>query len=84
MVDYVKLHLKAGKGGNGAASFQRLRCRPYGPPDGGDGGDGGSAYLVVSKDLTNLVPYRYKKNFEAENGLRGGKNQKRQERRGFF
>ena len=77
MVDYVKLHLNAGKGGNGAASFQRLRGRPYGPPDGGDGGEGGSVYLIVSKDLATLVPYRYKKNFEAENGLRGGKNHKK-------
>ena len=76
MVDYVKLHIKAGKGGNGAASFQRLRGRPYGPPDGGDGGEGGNVYLIANKDLTTLVPYRYKKNFEAEDGLRGGKNQR--------
>ncbi|HEX7456122.1 MAG TPA: GTPase ObgE [Candidatus Nanoarchaeia archaeon] len=77
MVDYVKIKAKAGRGGDGAVSFQRLRGRPYGPADGGDGGDGGSIYLVVSKDLTTLIPYRYKKNFEAENGLRGGKNHKK-------
>ena len=50
MVDYVKLKLKAGKGGEGAVSFQRLRGRPYGPVDGGDGGDGGDVYLQVVKD----------------------------------
>jgi len=76
MVDYVKIRAKAGKGGDGAVSFQHLRGQPYGPPDGGDGGEGGSAYLRVSKDLTTLVPYRYKKNFQAEDGLRGGKNHK--------
>jgi GTP-binding protein len=77
MIDYVKIHIKAGKGGDGAASFQRLRGRPYGPPDGGDGGEGGNVYLVVSRDLTTLIPYRYKKNFEAKDGLRGGKNHKK-------
>ncbi|OGY27710.1 MAG: hypothetical protein A2Z42_05005 [Candidatus Woykebacteria bacterium RBG_19FT_COMBO_43_10] len=76
MVDYVKLKLKAGRGGDGAVSFQHLRGQPYGPPDGGDGGDGGDVYLIVTKDLTTLLPYRYKKQFEAEDGTRGGKNNK--------
>lgn len=76
MIDYVKINLKSGKGGNGAVSFQRLRTRSYGRPDGGDGGDGGDLYLQVVKDLTTLLPYRYKKNFEAEEGIRGGKNKK--------
>ncbi len=76
MIDYVRIKLKAGKGGDGAVSFQHLRGQPYGPPDGGDGGDGGDVYLVVTKDLTTLLPYRYKKQFEAEDGTRGGKNHK--------
>jgi GTP-binding protein len=80
MIDYVRLNIKAGKGGDGAVSFQRLRGRPYGPPDGGDGGEGGDVYLVVSKDLTTLVPYRYKKNFKAEGGARGGKNHRKGKR----
>lgn len=77
MIDYVKILVNAGRGGDGAISFQTLRNKPYGPPAGGDGGDGGNVYLRVSKDLTTLVPYRYKKNFQAENGLRGGKNHKK-------
>ncbi len=80
MIDYVKLNLKAGNGGNGAVSFQRLRTRSFGRPDGGDGGDGGDLYLQVVKDLTTLLPYRYKKNFEAEEGIRGGKNKKKGKR----
>ena len=76
MVDYAKLQIKAGKGGDGAVSFQTLRGRPKGPPDGGDGGDGGSAYLIVDKDLTTLVPYRFKKNFHAGDGKRGAENHK--------
>ena len=73
MIDFVRIKVKAGDGGNGAVSFQHLRGQPYGPPDGGDGGD---VYLVVTKDLTTLLPYRYKKQFEAEDGTRGGKNHK--------
>ena len=76
MIDYVRIKVKPGKGGDGAVSFQHLRGQPYGPPDGGDGGDGGDVYLVVTKDLTTLLPYRYKKQFEAEDGTRGGKNHK--------
>jgi len=77
MVDYVKIHAKSGHGGSGAVSFRRARGSPYGPPDGGDGGDGGDVYLTVDKDLTTLLPYRFKKDFKAEDGTRGGKNHKK-------
>lgn len=77
MIDFVRIKVKAGKGGDGAVSFAHLRGQPYGPPDGGDGGDGGNVYLVVSKDLNTLLPYRYKKNFKAGDGQRGGKNHKK-------
>ena len=77
MVDYVKIHIKAGNGGNGHVSFMRLRGKPYGPADGGDGGDGGNVYLIAKSDLSTLIPYRYKKDFKAENGSIGGKNHKR-------
>ena len=80
MVDFVKIKVKAGKGGDGAVSFQHLRGRPYGPPDGGDGGAGGNIYLQVNKDLNTLLPYRYKKNYQAEDGIRGGKNHKKGKR----
>ena len=76
MVDYVKIKLKAGKGGAGAVSFQTARARPKGPPDGGDGGDGGDIYLIANKDLTTLLPYRFKKDFKARDGQHGGKNRK--------
>jgi len=77
MVDYIKIKIKAGKGGDGAVSFARLRGRSFGPPDGGDGGAGGDVYLAVNKDLNTLLPYRFKKNFQAAAGERGGKNHKK-------
>src|SRR3989344_7367155 len=77
MVDYIKINVKAGKGGKGAVSFQTSRSRKKGPPDGGDGGDGGDVYLEVSRDLSTLLPYRYKKNFKAGDGKNGGKNNRK-------
>ena len=44
-VDKVKIHIKAGDGGNGAVSFRREKYIPAGGPDGGDGGNGGDAHI---------------------------------------
>ena len=40
-IDEVSIDVKAGDGGNGLASFRRLKNIPKGGPDGGDGGNGG-------------------------------------------
>jgi GTP-binding protein len=77
MVDYVKITTKAGKGGDGTISFARKRGKKFGRPEGGDGGDGGSVCLAVDRDLTTLIEFRYKKDFKAGDGQRGGKNNKR-------
>ena len=41
-IDYAKIFLKSGKGGDGRVSFHTAKYVPNGGPDGGDGGDGGS------------------------------------------
>lgn len=70
-IDEVRVHLKAGNGGNGSASFRREKFIPRGGPDGGDGGRGGSIYLEADTNLNTLVDYRFQKNFVAKNGESG-------------
>jgi len=72
MIDYAKITIKAGDGGNGKVSFRREKYIPKGGPDGGDGGDGGSVFLEVDKDLNTLAVFQYQKRFEAGRGQKGG------------
>jgi GTP-binding protein len=74
-VDEATITVQAGKGGNGCLSFRREKYIAKGGPDGGDGGDGGSVYLEADSALNTMVDYRYKRQFQAQNGESGkGKN----------
>ncbi len=75
-IDEAKIFVKAGAGGNGAASFHREKYRPHGGPDGGNGGHGGSILLVASRDVNTLVEFSFKKHFSAERGAHGSGNNK--------
>jgi GTP-binding protein len=44
---------------------------PKGGPDGGNGGRGGSIIIRADKQLTTLMDFRYRRNYEAEEGDRG-------------
>lgn len=70
-IDEADIHIKAGKGGNGKVSFLRLKFIPKGGPDGGDGGKGGDIIFKTNNNLNTLIDFRYKKDFEAENGQNG-------------
>ena len=70
-IDYAKIYVNAGKGGNGAVSFRREKYIAAGGPDGGDGGKGGDVYFEVDSDTNTLIDFRYKKKFKAENGQNG-------------
>ncbi len=72
-VDRVKIHIKAGNGGNGCVSFYRAKYVTNGGPDGGDGGKGGNVVFIADEGINTLMDFRYKKLFKAENGVDGGK-----------
>src|SRR5580700_4016003 len=69
--DHARIHLKAGAGGNGSASFRREAHVPRGGPDGGDGGRGGDVALVCSASLRDLQGFRRKPHHRAERGGNG-------------
>lgn len=80
-VDEASIHIIAGKGGNGSASFRREKYIQFGGPDGGDGGAGGSVFLEGDSGLNTLVDFRHRRNYKAENGVQG-KGQERYGKRG--
>ncbi len=73
-VDVAKIHLKAGNGGNGAATFHREKYVAAGGPDGGDGGRGGNIVFRVDDNLSTLADFRYKRKYVAADGEKGGAN----------
>jgi len=75
-IDYAKVRIKAGNGGDGAVSFRREKFVPKGGPDGGDGGRGGDVIAVGDTNLNTLLDYRYSKFFKAPNGVPGSGGKK--------
>ncbi|MEG8946256.1 GTPase ObgE [Rosettibacter firmus] len=75
-IDYAKIYVKAGKGGNGAVAFRREKYVPKGGPAGGNGGNGGNVIFVADKNLNTLLDVRYKRKYIAENGQHGGSSLK--------
>jgi GTP-binding protein len=70
-LDRVKIWVRAGAGGDGAATFRREAHVPRGGPDGGDGGRGGAVHLRVDAGQTTLRDFRYAHHFRATPGGRG-------------
>ncbi|ROT47462.1 GTPase ObgE [Candidatus Cardinium hertigii] len=71
-IDYVKVYLRAGKGGAGVSHFMRAKFVPKGGPDGGDGGRGGHIILRGDKQRSTLLHLKYRKYIAAINGQPGG------------
>ncbi len=69
--DRARIHVQAGAGGGGAASFRREAHVPRGGPDGGDGGRGGDVVLVCSASLRDLQGLRRKPHHRATRGGNG-------------
>ena len=74
-IDYAKISVSSGKGGDGCIAFLREKFRPKGGPSGGDGGKGGSIVFQSDSKLTTLQDYSYNKQYFAKAGENGkGKN----------
>lgn len=72
-IDEAVIIVKAGDGGDGAATFRREKSVQFGGPDGGDGGNGGSVVFIADNNINTLLDYKYKKLFKAEDGVNGSK-----------
>ncbi|KXJ11313.1 GTPase Obg [Exaiptasia diaphana] len=72
-IDWKKIVVKAGDGGDGNCHLKRKKRQPRAGPDGGDGGHGGSVMLIADGSFKELAHVR--KHIKAENGETGKKNE---------
>jgi GTP-binding protein len=70
-LDEARIHVRAGRGGNGCVAFRREKYVPRGGPSGGDGGDGGSVYLVGYANRNTLYHLRFASLYPAQRGRHG-------------
>lgn len=70
-LDKAKISIKAGDGGNGAATFRREKYIEFGGPNGGDGGRGGDVVFRAVPNVNTLIDYRFKTHFAAQRGQNG-------------
>lgn len=70
-IDSVKIHVKAGQGGNGCNSFYRDLWNMRGFADGGNGGRGADIVLRADRNLRTLMDFHYNRHFTGRHGAHG-------------
>ncbi|MFZ2192645.1 MAG: Obg family GTPase CgtA [Candidatus Moraniibacteriota bacterium] len=70
--DEVKIAVIAGHGGDGVVAFNKIKMSLG--PTGGKGGKGGNVYFEGVSNLSALNKYKHKKEYYAENGMNGKKD----------
>jgi GTPase len=70
--DKARLHVAAGRGGDGSIHFRREKFVPKGGPDGGDGGEGGDVVLVADPRRRDLSGFRPSQKLRGGRGGQGG------------
>jgi GTP-binding protein len=73
-IDQARIAVQAGRGGDGIVAFRREKYVPAGGPSGGDGGKGGDIWLEADANLQTLLDFKYRRQFVAPEGRRGGRN----------
>lgn len=73
LIDEIKIHIKAGNGGNGVTRWRHEKGIERAGPAGGNGGKGGDVYIRAIRDIAVLAKYQNTKEFSAENGESGMK-----------
>lgn len=71
LVDELKVHIKAGRGGNGVVRWLSEKGKEFMGPAGGDGGNGGGVIIRGASDINILAKYKNTKEFVAQNGGAG-------------
>ncbi len=71
-IDYAKIFIGSGRGGNGAVAFRREKYVSKGGPSGGNGGNGGNVIFIADRNLNTLLDFQYKRKYVAEDGEPGG------------
>lgn len=72
LIDEIKFHARAGKGGDGVVRWRREKFIAMGGPNGGDGGRGGDVYVSAVRDNQLLSSHRHVKEFAAKDAEPGG------------
>jgi GTP-binding protein len=73
-IDVAEIQVRAGDGGQGIVHFRKEKYVPFGAPDGGNGAEGGSVFLMGDSGLSTLLDFRYVRHYEADDGGKGGTN----------
>ena len=71
-IDYAKITITSGAGGDGAITFRKEKFVSAGGPNGGDGGKGGDVRFVGTSKMRTLLDFKYLQHFKAEPGEKGG------------
>ena len=72
-IDELKIHISAGRGGDGVVRWRHEKGIDRAGPAGGNGGKGGDVYLRAIRDISILARYKNTKEFVAERGEAGMK-----------
>jgi GTP-binding protein len=70
-VDELRIHAKAGKGGDGVVRWLHAKGKEFAGPNGGNGGRGGAIYMRAVRDSAILARYTGEKEFRGKDGGSG-------------